>query len=488
VLAIDAGTSAIRVSAVALDGRVVARSALPSTTRVSGEEATLDPGRLWADVCRLIGEVVEASGVPRAIGVSAQIATLLVDEQLEPVGPVLLWQDRRAGLEAVDLAERLDGLDLTTAGRRSVPESAGARALWAQRNTPDAWDRARWLLTLKDFLVANLTGAVATDPTSASYSLLFDVSRREWSHELLAAAHVPFELLPAVLPADALSGSTTRDTDAPLPPGIPVAVGGPDGSVGALGSGACKPAVTVDIAGTTDVLVHTLDHPVLDPEGRSILNAFLLDGVWSVGGPIGLTGGALTWLSSLLGYSSLEAAYAELAPVLETMPPGAGGVRLRTQLTGERFPTWRDDRSGEITGLRPEHSAAHILRAAEEGAAFAVRQGLDALAGIGVEAGEITISGGAAKRRDTMRLRADCWGRTVVGVAVPEATTVGAAILASLVGGMYSDARTATASMVMFDAGIACDPVTAQTYDEIYASWQLEARDAAVATARRVAR
>ena len=102
-----------------------------------------------------------------------------------------------------------------------------------------------------------------------------------------------------------------------------VAVGGPDGSTGALGAGAAAAGVTVDIAGTTDVLMHLVgEPPVRSALGGAVLNAYLLDDLWAAGGPTGLTGGGLEWLTGVLGYSSVAAAYEALEPNLPFAEPG----------------------------------------------------------------------------------------------------------------------------------------------------------------------
>jgi sugar (pentulose or hexulose) kinase len=329
------------------------------------------------------------------------------------------------------------------------------------------------VLSLKDFLVARLTGAVVTDPASASYTLLFDVSAGAWSEELLAAAGVAAERLPPVLAAGAAAGALDERAAAAtgLDAGLPVAVGGPDGSMGALGSGAASPGVTVDVAGTTDVVLHTLDRPVADPERRSILNAFLLPGVWTVGGPTGLTGGAIAWLCGVLGHASVDDAYRVLGDAAAALPPGAEGVTFHTALTGERFPTWASGSAGSVSGLRPGHTAAHLLRAAEEGAAFEVRSGLEALAGVGVEVREIRMSGGSSRRRESMQLRANVWGRPVVGVSGREATTVGAAVLAAACGGVHGSVEDAVAAMVALDPATEPEHAAPAAYDEAYERW-----------------
>jgi xylulokinase len=474
VLTVDVGTSAARVSAVSLTGELLAVARMPCQPQLAGDRCVLDAEALWADLAGLIRGVTDRAGAPTALGVACQLGLVLADDALAPTAPAILWPDRRAVAEAVELDRILGGS--AVAGRRISPEHTGPRLRWIARHEPETWARTRWVLSLKDFVVAKLTGQVTTDATSASYTLLFDVRNRAWSPDLLAAADCPLTRLPRVLGAHEPAGGIGPEIAPALGvrAGTPVAVGGPDGSVAALGCGAVRAGLTVDVAGSTDVLLHLCDRPIFDLERRSILNAFLLPRLWTVGGPTGLTGGAAAWLSGVLGYGSVEDAYRALGVAAAGIAPGAGGVTFHTALSGERFPTWSTGAAGSLGGLRPEHTPAHLLRAAEEGAVFTVRDGLDAIAALGIDVGEIRVSGGVTRLRTAMQLRANVLRRRVVGVTNPEATTIGAAILAAVCGGAHPTVDQAAAAMVRLDAPVDPEPAVADAYDDAFRRWRVE--------------
>jgi xylulokinase len=474
VLAIDVGTSAARVTAVTIAGEVIAGASVAGHPLIEGDRAEMDAQVLWTSLLPLIRQVVERTGVPLGLGVASQLGLVVVDSRLAPIGLATLWQDRRAVDEAEELQISLGDRAAAIAGRAPSPESAAARLLWLAHRDPHAWRRARWVLSLKDFLIARLSGQVLTDATSASYSLLFDVRNRAWSPDLASAAGVPSGWLPPVAePAEAditLSAEAAASLD--LPAGLPIAIGGPDGSVAAIGSGAVRAGRTCDVAGSTDVLLHVVDRPVSDPAGRSVLNAYLLPGLWTVGGPTGMTGGAVAWLTAVLGFPSVDAAYAALGAEVDALPPGAGGVIFRTSMTGERFPRWSVGAAGAIAGLRPEHGAVHLLRAAEEGAAFAVREGIDAIMALGLDPGAIRICGGVARRPEAIRLRADAWQRTVTALTTPDATTVGVAMLTALRAGVFDTLDAAEVAMVRL--GPPCEPerASAAAWDAAWRYWR----------------
>ena len=125
-----------------------------------------------------------------------------------------------------------------------------------------------------------------------------------------------------------------------------------------------------------------------------------------------------------------------------------------------------------MSGLRPEHTAAHLMRAAEEGAVFAVREGIDAVAALGIDVGEIRISGGVTRRRTAMQLRANVLRRRVVGVMNPEATTIGAGILAAVCSGAHPTIDQAAAAMVRLDSPVDPESAAADAYDRAFLRWQ----------------
>jgi xylulokinase len=476
VLTIDVGTSAARVSAVSLTGRVMASERRPVTPLVQGTSAVLDPAATWAEVQALLVEVIARTGPPTAFGVSAQLGLVLVDAELDPVGPVMLWQDRRASIQAEDLDRLLGSRARHLAGRVLTAEHAAPRLMWIARNDPAAWARTRWILTFKDYLLARLSGTVATDAASASYTYLFDVRQRTWSDDLAAAAGVNREHLPPVLDGAEGAGGLRQDlaTAIGARSGTPVAVGGPDGSVAVLGAGGARAGQTVDVAGSTDVVLHVRDQPLDDPAGRTVLNGYLLGGLWTIGGPTGLTGGAIAWLSRLLGDASVESMYTRLGDAAEFLAPGADGVSMQTALTGERFPTWAGHRAGSFGGLRADHTAAHLLRAAEEGGAFAVLEGLDVLEQLGATSDGIRVVGGILQRQASAQLRADAWQRRVLGAADHEATTLGAAILAGIAGGAFEDHPAAAAAMLADPVVYEPAATTADAYRLAYDRWRLD--------------
>jgi xylulokinase len=450
LLAIDAGSSRTRVTLLATDGRTLASAAAPTPSHIDRRHgAVLRGERLWAQIIELVLELRPPELEIRAIGVAAQLGVVLVDETGNAIDDVLLWPDGRAADHVRELDERL-GPHRALLGRPIAAELPACKMLWWARHRPAALEAARWALSLKDFLVMQLTGAAATDETHASYTGWFDVSARAYSDELIRRSGVSPGLLPPVRSASEPAG-TLQKTAAKLlglAEGTCVAVGGPDGAVGALGAGAIHPGVTVDVAGTTDVLLNVVAEPRWSPTQLAVLNAYALPDRWAIGGPTGLTGGAVEWISRLLGFASASDAFERLGAEVLALPIGSDDVSFNPALSGSRLPSWNSTERGVFSGLGQHHSAAHLLRAAHEGAAFAVLEAIDALRAAGATVDEVVIVGGLAQQEDLVRLRSELWRLPLRVGAGGKATTVGAAMLAGMASAVFDDAEHAVEALV----------------------------------------
>jgi xylulokinase len=474
VLAIDIGSSSTRVLVFALDGTVLAAESRPSLVKMpTPDQVVLDPEHLWRQILEMITGLDRGGFAVHGIGVTAQLGLVTIDREGAPVGEAILWSDRRAIAEAEELDRIAGDVFRQLSGRRMTPELAAPRLKWLARHRPELYATIHRVMSLKDFIVFRLTSAIVTDETHASYSGLFDVERRYWSDELAALAGVDMAMLPRTFHASEAAGRLTKDAAEAmgLRSGTVVAVGASDGTVGTIGAGAVRAGVTVDVAGTTDVILHTVDRPMRDPKGAAILSAHALAGLWTIGGPTGLTGGAVAWTARLLGFPSASAAEVALAGMLSKLGPGSEGLVFRPTLAGSRFPDWRAEERGLIAGIETWHGPAHLFRAAEEGAAFTVASGLSALRRSGVDVKELVIVGGLATNPSALQLRADVLNVSVLPVLQQEASAVGAAMLAGLASGTLPDLQAAATTFVRYAERFVPDAAVSSRFREAEARW-----------------
>ena len=155
----------------------------------------------------------------------------------------------------------------------------------------------RWLLPPVTMVTSWLTGEVAQDHANASSSMLWDVTRREWSDDLLQAARIEPKLLPPVAEAIDVLGAIRPELidELGLPAGCQVLVGTGDDHAAAVGAGAVGPGVVADVTGTAEPIGGPADRPVFDTIDRLVeTHAHAVPGMWFIENPGFVSGGSIS--------------------------------------------------------------------------------------------------------------------------------------------------------------------------------------------------
>lgn len=467
VLAIDIGSSAVR-AAVMLPDRIVAQESVRRGGAGSG--LRFDPLLLWDDVCRAVRALPERHrGRLAAVGIAGHVGAVIVDAALEPVGDAYGWANPEGVGELRDALGDAEQEALRETGRPTLGGGPVATLLSLRNRRPRDYARVAHVLAPKDYVLARMGGVVATDHTSAAYYGASSVHKRAWSPWILAALGLSEPLLPEQRGATDIVSTVTADASRQLgvTEGLPLAAGGPDGTIGALAVVGTRRDTIVDVAGTTDVLVRVVADPP-PPGGPELTNPYALGGLWTSGGSTGMTGGAVTWWAEALGIGGAAEAVNGLRDEMERIGPGAGGIRALPWMSGSRYPRWRTDASGGLSGLRGDHDRAHVLRAVLEGVAFSVRQGIDSVAQ-GDRDMPVLLAGGAARSRWLAQLRADVLGRPVQTMREPDVSLVGAGLIALVAAGDLREDEVAWAEQDEMDEVLPSSDAAA--YDEVYSTW-----------------
>ncbi|MER8006848.1 FGGY-family carbohydrate kinase [Streptomyces sp. NPDC094149] len=476
VCAVDVGTSAVRAALVTRDGQRLLQ-AREERGPDEGTE-TFDAERLWDGLCHVLRHITARAGRShlRCLAIAGHVGQVLVDEQSRPLGRAGGWADSRGVREvAAGWPDAAAALRLT--GRPAVTGGAVPLLHWLKDKEPSLHQRTRWALAPKDFLVLRLTGEVATDVTSAAYTLGSDVTRRAWDPGLLAiGGKGPEHFPPQHAATDVVGAVTAAAADRTgLPLGLPVAAGGPDGTVGAAAVAGSAPDAVVDVAGTTDVLTRVIASPEERP-AAAVLNPYLTPGLWTCGGATGMTGGALAYWARLLALGDPTTALHRLGPAIRAVPPGSDGLSMSPLLTGSRFPGWNQNERGNLWGLGEHHTAAHVLRAAQEAAAYVVRQAVDTLMADDAPDHPVVLAGGPSRTPEVAQLRADVLGRPVHASSEADASLHGAALLALVAAGMEDNLRAAQTRRGPRLRRFTPQAPVAARYERLYRQW-LQAKD-----------
>ncbi|MEU0254769.1 FGGY-family carbohydrate kinase [Streptomyces sp. NPDC006184] len=428
-LGIDLGTQGVRALLVTADGRVLGTGSAPLVRgRREGARHEQDPGEWWEAVRTAARAALDGVRTPVAgVAVCGTSGTvLLTDDAGRPLGPALMYDDRRAAAE---------GARLRSAGLAVQDTWALPKARWlAARHGPGR------VAHQPDVITARLVGHPVPSDSSHALKTAYDLRRDAWP-ELTGLPRGAFP--PVVRPGTRLGEVGPAAADATgIPAGTPVIAGMTDGCAAQIAAGALRPGAWNSVLGTTLVLKGAATEPVADPAGV-VYNHRGPDGTWLPGGASSVGAGVLTARFPGADPAALDARAAAFEP--------SNAVAYPLVSPGERFPFHAPHATSLLLG-DPE-SDADLWAALLQGVAFTERLCLDYLHHLGAPLdGTLALTGGGARSAYWTQLRADVLGRPVrvpartepaLGMAALAAYGTGAApTLAEVAEGMVREGTT----------------------------------------------
>ena len=456
MVAVDAGTTGVR--AVAVDERAtVVDVAYRELTQYFPQPGWVehDPAEIWQHVTATLDELAarqHAAGRRiAAIGITNQRETVVAWDRRTglPRYRALVWQDRRTAVACDRLrAEGHEELVRRRTGLVLDPYFSATKMAWLLSDGGVVADETLVLGTVDAWVAWNLTGgpdggALVTDPSNASRTLLYDIGGRAWDEELCQLFGVPPHALPGVVPTCGRIGAVAASVAGARSPltGVPVSAMAGDQQSALFGQACTEPGMAKATYGTgTFVLLNvgsTLPEPSeglltsvawdLGPSGGDTSVAYALEGA------VFVTGAAVQWLRDGLGIIPEASALEPLAASL----PSTEGVYLVPAFAGLGSPWWDPYARGTIVGLSRGLGRAHLARAVVEAMAFQVRDVVDAMRRSGAVVEALRVDGGASVMDLLLQLQADQLRVMVGRSATTEATAVGAATLAGLAEGVW---------------------------------------------------
>ena len=441
ILAIDQGTSGTTCLVFDEAGRITGRAYREFTQHFPRPGwVEHDAAEIW-DVTRAVArEALDAAGVDgrrlTGIGITNQRETVVAwdRDSGEPLHRAIVWQDRRTAGRCDELREQgREPLVRERTGLVLDPYFSGTKIEWLIRHGDVPPDAA--FGTIDSWLVFKLTGVHVTDYSNASRTLLFDIGGLRWDPELCDLLGVPPASLPEPRPSADVYGETAEFGGS-----VPVAGIAGDQQAALYGQACHEAGMGKNTYGTGSFVLQNAGGDLPEPsEGLLTTIAWGVDGRvdYALEAAIFVTGAAVQWLRDGLGVIQSAAETEELARSLE----GNDGVYLVPAFTGLGSPHWDPYARGTITGLTRGTGRAHLARAALEAMAYQTCDATRAMADAsGVVLRELKADGGAVVNGWLMRFQADVLGVPVVVPEISETTALGAAYLAGVATGAWSEA------------------------------------------------
>ncbi|HXY09009.1 MAG TPA: FGGY family carbohydrate kinase [Terriglobales bacterium] len=469
VLGIDLGTSAIKLVAVSLKGRVLASARQPyptlATTAGQAEQNCQD----WLNALRTAARRIRsrlAHAQVESIALTGQMPTLVVLRRQRPVGSAITWQDSRAD-EWVK--NRVDA-DLRLQIYRATGILIDGRYLAPMfRFHHRSGQKADGVLSAKDFLFHALTGSKVTDPSTASGYGVYNLQAKAWNPELCKFWGMDPRILPAIESSSfraPLTAQGHRLIGCAL--GTPVVLGCADSVAGVYaisGDEQVQNAATV-LTGTSTVIMRCLSQPRWDRLSRYLLTPFALDGWYGCEADLLASGSAREWGARVFLGRADKKSHRSVWQAAYRVAPGADGLFFAPFLAGgEQGVLWNPRLRAVLSGLTLAHGGAQMARALLEGMCFEVRRCLDVLEEEG-QLSFVRVAGWVADIPQELQLLADVIGRPVHAFRLDSASAVGATLLSGLI-----DIKTyfVNAKSAVFEPS-----QRSKCYDEIYAKYLLD--------------
>ena len=415
-----------------------------------------------------------------AVGLTAQSDSLVVvGSNGRASRPALLWMDSRGTVEAARFEAAMGrGTIHARTGLRSSANYTAPKAAWVRGAERRLFDRARWLLQPKDYLHLRLTGEPATDPSSASRTLLYDLRSQSWWPDALEAFGISARLLPPIVPSvsgdHVLPRASARALG--LPAGTPVIVGAADRAAEALGLGIGASTAMVSTGTATGVaLALPRANRVTDDRVATPCHA-LPDELLALLS-IPTSGAILDWLARLTAGRERQSVGSLLRDAMGS-PPGARGVVAVPTFAGARSFRWEARARGAITGLELGTTRGDLARAVVEAIAFEVSACVGVLREAVGPLDRLFLTGGGHTDPFVCQLMADVTGVPAESFGERDAALAGAMLLAGAGIGAWQDARAMAADRLGHGTPFEPDPVLHETYRGLAARYEVAVRAA----------
>jgi xylulokinase len=337
---------------------------------------------------------------------------------------------------------------------------------------------ARWL-NVGDYLAYRLGGEMALDYSMASQTTVLDQRSLTLRPDLLHAFGLEQTIFPAPRPSGTVLGRVPSKvaSETGLPEGLPVVLGGADFVSGAYAAGFLDAGDVAILTGTWENVIVCSDRAELEAPMRqcgAICDAHVAPHRWSIRIE-NLSGDVTEWYRKKINPISdreledPEAAWSYLIELAEAAAPGSGGVIFMSHVFGSYGPRHDPLARGAFIGLTGASTRRELTRALFEGLNFQTRHAFEALvAGMGRSPGRVVAMGGGAKNHFWVQNKADILGHPLEVVTTPDVTPRGAAMIAGIGIGVFSDFRDAIRHFAQPKTLVSPNPRLADFYQRVY--------------------
>jgi gluconokinase len=385
IITIELGTNAVRILAFDLQGNTIGslKGSYP-TFHTEPDYSEQDPEQIFITMLYVLKNLLAEKIHPQryrvvALSFAASMHSVLaIDRKGDPLGNAITWSDNRGKRESKALKESDFGKTLYHAtGTPLHPMSPLVKITWMKNHDQERFGQTSKFLSIKSYIIQQLTGEYAIDYSLASATGLMNIHTIRWEPEAIAYAGITTDNLPDLVPVFQSVGKLRKEyqTSLGLSESTRIIIGSSDGCMATLGTGVWgegKATITIEDSGA----VRFVGTEVLRDEKQRFFNYILTEKRYVSGGPTNNGGVIFEWFAKQFGDFKIpyDIDYSMENLIHEAMkiPAGAEGLLFLPYLLGERAPIWNANARGCYFGLNIKHELPHLIRATIEGILYEI--------------------------------------------------------------------------------------------------------------------
>lgn len=463
IAGLDIGTTGCKLTIFEENGRFLdqAYQAYPVTR--GGSEHEVDVQNILEGVMTVIKTMAAKYTDIAGIGVTSFGETFVfTDESGKPLHKAMLYTDPRGGEECRELLEKMDGKMIASiTGLRPHEMYSISKMMWLKKNRPDIYHAAKHAFLMEDFVVFHLTGKAQIDYSLATRTMAFDITSLKWSDEIFKLAGIDISLMSEVVPTGTCAGAVSQEIaeKTGLSAQTQIVSISHDQVAAAIGSNVFDSDTAVDGAGTVECITPVYDSiPPLEVmyKGYFSVVPYVIPGKY-ICYAFSYTGGALIqWcvdtfakkekeFAKELGISVNEYLEREYLQNRGTEPTN---LLVLPHFAGAATPYMDTGSKGAILGLTADNTVSDLYKACMEGVVYEMMVNMEWLQDSGIHFKMLHATGGGAKSKLWMQMKADILNISLTALRTSDAGTVGSAMLTGIATGCFQDLEDAAYHMV----------------------------------------
>jgi xylulokinase len=503
ILAVDLGTSGMKVALITINGNVIdwEQEAIKTIITPDGG-AEQSPTEWWEKFLSASGRLLKRTNANQyviAICCSTQgEGTIPVDKEGKALSNAILWMDMRGkanlqkqlggliNIDGVDVLKVLRFIRLTGGMPSPTGKDPASHTLFIRDTQPDIYEKTYKFLNVLDYMNLRLTGEFVASYDSIVTSWVTDnrdAKNIKYDDGLIRTLGIDREKLPNIVPCTQVIGNLINDiaNELNLSKDVKVIAGAIDNTAASIGAGTVNDYEPHLYIGTSSWIAAHVPYKKTDINSGIASIPCAVNGKYLLTALQATAGGNLTYLrdnviyhkDELLQEAEVPDIFKVLDQMAERVPAGANGVMYTPWLWGERAPIEESTLRAGLYNLSLNNTREDIIRAFLEGIAFNTRWLLSPVEKfLGKQVDSINIVGGGAQSDVWCQIFADVMNVQIKQVADPlYANARGAAWIAAV--GLNEIKFNDIPQLVKFKKTYQPQPTLRELYDDKFDVFKL---------------